>query len=74
MVETQFGYHVIKVTDKKEAKVVSLAEAKDKIRANILNDKKRKATEKYYDELKKKANIVYAAKDKQADKGKVVIK
>jgi peptidyl-prolyl cis-trans isomerase C len=31
VVETQFGYHIIKLTDKKEAETVPLAEVKDKI-------------------------------------------
>ena len=41
IVETQFGYHIIKVTDKKEAKEISYPEAK----ANIENYLKRKKTQ-----------------------------
>jgi peptidyl-prolyl cis-trans isomerase C len=75
VVETQFGYHIIKVTDKKAAHVIPLAEAKDGIRANMVSEKRQKATEKYYDELKKKANIVYsAAEDTKDKKDEIVIK
>jgi len=74
VVETQFGYHVIKVTDKKPAQVISLADAKEKIRANMINEKRQKATEKYYDELKKKANIVYSAADAKEKKDEIIIK
>jgi peptidyl-prolyl cis-trans isomerase C len=74
VVETQFGYHVIKVTDKKPAHVTSLADAKEKIRANMFNEKRQKATEKYYDELKEKANIVYSAADAKEKKDEIIIK
>jgi len=73
VVETQFGYHIIKVTDKKPAQVISLADAKERISTTMLNEKKQKATEKYYDELKKKANIVYSATEDTKDKKDEII-
>ena len=36
---TQFGYHVIKVTDRKKARVVPFGEVKDKIISNLKNSK-----------------------------------
>jgi len=40
IVETQFGYHIIKVTDKKEARTIPFAEAKDGVRTTLVNQKK----------------------------------
>jgi peptidyl-prolyl cis-trans isomerase C len=57
VVETQFGYHIIKVTEKKEAGSVPFEEVKDKIQTYLKNQKIQKAVADYSDELKKKATI-----------------
>ena len=49
-VKTQFGLHLIKVTEKKEASVRPLAEMKDELREGLLNEKKAKV---YQDQLTK---------------------
>lgn len=49
-VKTQFGLHLIKVTEKKEASVRPLAEVKDELREGLLNEKKAKL---YQDQLTK---------------------
>jgi peptidyl-prolyl cis-trans isomerase C len=55
IVETRFGYHIIKVTDRKD----SFERFKDEI-LNILAQKKQgELTNKYIDSLKAAANIVY---------------
>ena len=59
VVETQFGYHVIKVTDRKEARLIPFGEAKSGIREELKNNKKRAAEKKYAESLKAKAAIVY---------------
>jgi peptidyl-prolyl cis-trans isomerase C len=59
VVETQFGYHIIKVTDRKEARLVPFDEAEADIRENLKNTKRREAEKKYTDSLKAKAAIVY---------------
>ena len=47
-VKTQFGYHLIKVEDKKDASVTPFDEVKEQIRANLLQQKQNQAyTEKY---------------------------
>ena len=47
-VQTQFGYHLIKVEDKKDASVTPFDEVKEQIRANLLQQKQNQAyTEKY---------------------------
>ncbi|MFW6282404.1 MAG: peptidylprolyl isomerase [bacterium] len=56
-VESQYGYHVIKVTDKKEAGVQSLTEVKDNIEQNLLNSKQQQVWEEYVEEIKDEAEI-----------------
>ena len=52
-VKTQFGWHIIKVLDKRPAKVPSKEEAIASIKAKLSRD----AVEKYIEELTKKADI-----------------
>ena len=59
LVETQFGYHIIKVTDRKPGRTIPFDEVKDKIKLSITNQKKQQAQEKYIESLKKVASIVY---------------
>jgi len=59
VVETQFGYHVIKVTDRKAARLISFEEAEGDIRETLKNNKRRDAEKKYAESLKAKATIVY---------------
>jgi peptidyl-prolyl cis-trans isomerase C len=64
IVETGFGYHIIKVTDRKEAKTTPLDEVKEVIREQIKTRKIQAVRQRYVEELKEKAQIVYAeAKD-----------
>ncbi len=69
IVETQFGYHIIKVTEKKEAGVTPLAEVKDKIKSSLVNRKKGEVTQKFYQDLKAKADIVNNEKPAAPPKG-----
>lgn len=57
IVETQFGYHLIKVTDKKPAGTVSFEEAKDKIKSYLEQQKMAQEVEQYVAQLKKTAKI-----------------
>jgi len=56
IVETKFGYHIIKVTD---AKVVTLAEARESIIEELTSRKVFQALRQYLSELKQSANIKY---------------
>jgi peptidyl-prolyl cis-trans isomerase C len=57
LVETRFGYHIIQVVNRADAKVPALADVRDKIK-EILSDQKRAAEFKVYVEgLRKKAKI-----------------
>lgn len=56
-VKTQFGWHVIKVTDKKDAGTVPFAEVKDQISAYLKSTGQREAAQKVMQELKESAKV-----------------
>jgi len=56
-VRTQFGWHVIKVEDKKEAGTSSLEEVKEQLSAFLKADKQRKAVEELMQKLRGEATI-----------------
>jgi len=60
IVATQHGFHIIKVTDRKEASTTSFEEAKDAIIAEQGQRKLRDLAVKYIEKLKTGAKIVYA--------------
>jgi len=62
LVETKFGYHIIKVTDHKDPNSVPFDEAKDNIIAKVTNEKKSELSKAYIQSLKDKATIVYPEK------------
>lgn len=57
VVETQFGYHLIHVIDKKQAGTVPMEEAKADIKRLLDQASVRKATQSYVNDLKAKATI-----------------
>lgn len=57
VVETQFGYHIIKVTEKKDAGSASFDEVKDRINEYLKNQKIQKGVLDYIANLKEKAKI-----------------
>jgi peptidyl-prolyl cis-trans isomerase C len=59
VVETRFGYHIIKVTDRKEGSVVPFEQAKDYIIAKLIQEKQSEFVAEYIEKLKDKAHIVY---------------
>jgi len=60
IVETQYGFHIIKVTDRKEASTTSFEEEKDNIIGEQGQRKLRDLAVKYVEKLKAGAKIVYA--------------
>jgi len=56
-VKTQFGWHVIKVTDKKDAGTVPFDEVKDQISAYLKSTGQREAAQKVMQELKDNAKV-----------------
>ncbi len=57
VVETQFGYHIIKLLDKSQARTLSYDEVKENLEEFLLNRHRQEALNKYIDELKKTAKI-----------------
>lgn len=57
VVETQFGYHIIKVTEKKDAGTAKFEEVKDRIMDYLNNQKIQKGVLDYIAQLKEKAKI-----------------
>lgn len=57
IVETEFGYHIIRLTDKKEAGTMSFDEVKPRIEQQLRAEKMSKEYHKYVEALKSKAKI-----------------
>jgi peptidyl-prolyl cis-trans isomerase C len=57
VVTTQFGYHVIKVVDRKPARVVPYEEAQPQIKQFLEQQKKQERADAFIEGLKKKAKI-----------------
>jgi peptidyl-prolyl cis-trans isomerase C len=57
VVETQFGYHIIKVAEKKDAGSTKFEEVKDRIQDYLKNQKIQKGVLDYIAQLKEKAKI-----------------
>jgi peptidyl-prolyl cis-trans isomerase C len=57
IVETRFGYHIIKVYDKKPEQTLAYADVKDKLNERMKQEKVEKEANQYIDQLKKEATI-----------------
>jgi peptidyl-prolyl cis-trans isomerase C len=57
VVTTQFGYHIIKVTDKKPGRTVPFDEAQGKIKEFLGSQKKQQHADEFINGLKKKSKI-----------------
>ncbi len=57
VVETQFGYHIIKVADKQESRVVPLEEAKGQIEEYLTQQNRHAETELFVNALRAKAKV-----------------
>ena len=56
-VRSQFGYHIIKVTDHKDAETVSLEKAKPQLLAYLKRQKKQAEVQKVVEDLRAKADV-----------------
>ncbi len=59
VVETQFGYHIIKATDHKVAETIAFDKAKDDIIKELTQQKQSEFAKNYIETLKKEAKIEY---------------
>ena len=57
IVETRFGYHIIKVYDKKPAQTLAYADVKERLNQRIKQEEVEKQASQYIGQLKKEANI-----------------
>lgn len=57
VVQSDFGYHVIKVTDKKVASTQTLEDVKDEIENTLVNQKKVEQMDEYVKELREEADV-----------------
>ena len=57
VVETQFGYHIIKLTDKKGAETIAYKDAKQRIEEYLKNQKISSAVTAFLEEKRKDAKI-----------------
>ena len=56
-VRSQFGYHIIKVTDRNDSETVPLDSAKPKVLAYLQQQKKQKAVQAFVQELRQKSEV-----------------
>ncbi len=64
IVETMFGFHLIKVVEKKDAATVPFAQVKERIAQQLKQQKVRKTVDVYVQELKKKGDVkIFPLKD-----------
>ena len=56
-IKSDFGYHIIKAGDKKDARQLSFAEVKDSLKVQMEMEQRNKAFETYLEELRNKADI-----------------
>jgi peptidyl-prolyl cis-trans isomerase C len=59
VVETQFGYHIIKLTNRKDERVIPLDEASERIEEHFQNEKKEQMLQDFIEDLRESATIVY---------------
>ncbi len=57
IVKTEYGYHIFKVIEHREAKSAKLDEVKDKIIARLQQERSEDAFGKWYDPIRKKASV-----------------
>jgi peptidyl-prolyl cis-trans isomerase C len=58
VVKTQFGYHVIRLTERKPAEPLAFPEVENQITAQLREEKQQATVEQYVNEVKGKASIV----------------
>lgn len=59
VVETDYGFHIIKVTDRKKPTVISFEQAKDRIMKVLTETKQVEFADEYLKKLREEAKIVY---------------
>ena len=68
-VKTQFGFHLIKLVEKKEESVRPLDDVKEQLADSMLNEKKAEIYQKELDRLREKYKVVIAEEQKESGEG-----
>src|SRR5215211_2765372 len=68
-VKTEFGYHILKVTDVKPEQTRSLQEVESQIRAQLATEKQSEAFNKWIEEQKKERDVKYLKGYEPPDQG-----
>jgi peptidyl-prolyl cis-trans isomerase C len=68
-VKTQFGYHILKVTDVKPEQTRSLQEVESQIRSQLATEKQSEVFSKWVEEQKKKRDVKYLKGYEPPDQG-----
>jgi peptidyl-prolyl cis-trans isomerase C len=66
VVETKFGFHIIKVTEHKDPNTVPLEQAQGNIKKMLVSQKQRTLAREYIEKLKSQATIAYMGSPKTA--------
>jgi peptidyl-prolyl cis-trans isomerase C len=59
VVETDYGFHIIKVTDRKEPSTITFEQGKERIMEKLTEEKQLEFANEYLEKLKAEAEIVY---------------
>ena len=65
IVETSFGYHLIKLVDKKPEGTIAYEDVKDKLQEHLKQNKVREQVKLYVEDLRGKANVERFLKENQ---------
>lgn len=67
LVKTQYGYHIMVVTDKTEKQLMKFEEVKDNLTSQLISESQQKIYEKKIEELKEKYKVVIGQPQKQSE-------
>jgi parvulin-like peptidyl-prolyl isomerase len=59
--ETRFGFHIVEVTERRDAGIQPLSEVREQLAATLLDDRRRKAVARFIDEVAARSDIRYEA-------------
>lgn len=60
IVETEFGFHIIRVASRNESRILPLNDAREFISRHLLEERQQEVLDRYIETLKSKASIAYA--------------
>lgn len=61
IIESLYGYHLVKLTDMRQSRQIAFEEIKDKIKKDLIDSEKKRYMEEWFSGITKKAVITYPA-------------